>query len=128
MKSQLSALSVSNELSFTPLLHCPSAGIHPAWRSCAETFQNDLFGPRLLDIRCQETPKPKSPKRAASSVPGALSSLPPRRVFVIPRWAKQTCVYQFTVAGRGGLSVRRPALCLSHCETQQQLDFSLTAC
>ncbi|CAL8320247.1 unnamed protein product [Merluccius merluccius] len=34
-------------------------------------------------------------------------------------------------APRGGLSLRRRrrlALCLSHCETQQQLDSSLTAC
>lgn len=97
--------------------------------SCAGTFQSDLFSPRFLDTRRQETQKPKSQNGLSlfSSLP-PYKSLPPRRVFVIPRWAKQTCVYQFTVAGQGGLSVCRPALCLSHCETQQQLDFSLTAC
>lgn len=84
----------------------------------------DLFSPQISEHWSQRVKnKPRSPHFLPPC-----PSRPPPREFVIPCWVQQTCVYQFTVAGQGGLSVCRPALCLSHCETQQQLDFSLTAC
>ena len=76
---------------FTPLLPLPSVSIHSAFGSRAGTFQNDLFGPRFLDIRRQETQKQKSQNGLSPQF--FLSSQPPPRVFVIPCWAKQTCVY-----------------------------------
>lgn len=96
--------------------------------SCTWSFQKILDWLQISGHWVPGDAGASKSKRALCSAPPALSSLLPLRVFVIPRWAKQTCVYRFTVAGRGGLSVCRPALCLSHCETQQQLDFSLTAC
>lgn len=91
-----------------------------------QDLSNNLFGPKISP-RWSQGVKNKPPHTAllTSSLLARLGLL---RGCFIPCWVQQTCVYQFTVAGRGGLSVCRPALCLSHCETQQQLDFSLTAC
>lgn len=114
-KLKVSPLSDSllwNKLSFTLLLPLPSVSIYSAFGSRTGTFQNDFFGPKFLNIRCWETQKPKSQNRLSPQFLPLLS-LPPRQVFVIPRWAKQPCVYRFTVAGRGGLLVCRPGF-VSH--------------
>lgn len=80
-------------------------------------FHKALFfvscSPQTLDSVLWDSPKPKR-QRGLCSARSSLRSASSRRVFVVPRWAKQTCVYRVTVAGRGRLvGVRAGALSLT---------------